>query len=115
MGYTVELWGSHKDLDEDNCITGADVGTPDEAYAVLGELKANPRFCGWEWACIDGPGGRIHEENNPTSTQTDPDDSASREFAILQGMAFGTRGYNEAIGCDGDAPEENGPSAFGRR
>lgn len=107
MTYSAELWGSHKDLGNDDCWTGGDADTLDGAKEILEKLKAkNSRNNGWAYACIEGPEGRVHEETNPNYVATADDDSADRsEFAMQQGMAYGTRGYNEAMGYDTDEPE----------
>jgi hypothetical protein len=120
MDYYVELWGSHKDLDNDDCITGGPAATIEEARALLAELKASPHFRhDWAYVCIDGPNGREYEESREIRAADGADDDALSEFAQQHGMAFGTLGYNEAMGFDGGAPDEGDPgrsaARFGRR
>jgi len=109
MTYSADLWGSHKDLGNDDCWIGGETETLEEAKALLEKLKAKNNKPGdWAYACIEGPEGRVHEETNPNYVASKDDDAADRsEFAMMQGMAFGARGYNEAMGYDTDEPEDD--------
>jgi len=110
MTYSAEVWGSHKDLGNDDCWMGGDAETLEEAKAILEDIKAknSKRDHNWFYACIEGPEGRVHEETNPNYVASKDDYDADRsEFAMMQGMAHGTRGYNEAMGYDTDEPEDD--------
>jgi len=108
MKYSAELWGSHKDLQQDDCWTGSDHETSEEAMASLRALQANPRNRNWAYACVEGPDGRVFEETNPKHVVEEDDDQEARsEFAHMQGMAHGVGAYNEAMGYDTEEPDES--------
>lgn len=64
--YTVNLWGSNPNLENDDCWTGCDYATREEALAAYADPRAT--FGGipgvvlteGEWVEIDGPD--VHEE-----------------------------------------------------
>jgi hypothetical protein len=107
VSYKVDLWGSHPSQGNDDCIIGADCGTLLGARDELVRLKALPSLSSrWAYACVVGPGGLVHEESNPDFADApDDEDAGLSEFAMHQGMAHGTRGFNEAMGLDEGAPE----------
>lgn len=106
--YSVTLWDTHPDKDEDTCSTGMDFATEAEAR----ECYANPEshFKGMSdgyyhhtpYVMLDGP--NVYEvRKRPGIKEYNPardDREAQREFAMQQGMAFGCDGYNEAMGYD---------------
>ena len=95
--YSADLWMSHKDNGNDDCLTGDDAETLAGAHAVLRSLKANPRFAGqWAYACIEGPDGRVYEELNPDYKLEL--EEVDEEYAMQQGMGLGIDAYNEAKG-----------------
>ncbi len=106
MGYRAELWGSHKDLGNDDCwTTGDERATPEEARSDLAGLKAlqdRPSGgSGWAYACVEGSEGRRFEEVNPKQGKRMEDDADARsEFAMQQGMGHGVEAFNEAMGQD---------------
>ncbi len=106
--YSVTLWDTHPDKDEDTCSTGDDFATLEEARAVYD--KPESHFEGMKtgyyshtpYVMLDGPD--VHEvRKRPGIKEYNPaqdDREAQREFAMQQGMAFGCDGYNEAMGYD---------------
>lgn len=108
MDYSIELWGSDKGLGNDDCLTGSDHGTLEEAEAALAKLTAAPYWANqWAYAYIEGPQGRVSTTKNPNYRKTaDEDDGWANEFAQQQGMSFGIGAYNEARGYDTSEPEE---------
>lgn len=102
--FTAEIWQSHKDLGNDDCYTGGEFGSLEEARKELVKMQSRYR---WAYACIEGPEGRVQEETNPNYKPEPDDNSLDRsEFAAMQAMSFGVDAYNEARGFDTDEPEE---------
>ncbi len=109
--FSVSLWGSDPDAGNDDCWTGEDFATRDEALAAYRALYKFPtddiaEGCPeWQFAMIDGPD--THE------TMRNPDERTARrwrremaqsdtewqnERAHQAGMAFGVDGYNDEMG-----------------
>jgi len=110
--YSVTLWGSNPDIiDNDDCWTGDEFATRDEAIACYRTLLACPtqsqlaKVCGYDWECvmIDGPDIHAVTANPDRRTQARHrrerrDSNWRREQAMQAGMAFGADGYNDAMG-----------------
>lgn len=111
--YSVNLWGSNPDeTDNDDCWTGRDYVTRDEAVAAYQAIYkwpdapfGNPRFADFEFCVIDGPD--VHEvmPNPDQKSQARRRREAARsdaeersERAMQAGMAFGVDGYNDEMG-----------------
>ena len=112
--YTVTLWGSNPDeTDEDDCWTGSDFATREEAIACYRAVVMFPEDGlakhmgrgGWEFVMIDGPD--VHDVTpNPDQTSVRKrrrenareDADWQRERAMQAGMAFGCDGYNDEMG-----------------
>jgi hypothetical protein len=113
--YSVTLWGSNPDeTDADDCWTGDDFATREEAIACYREVVMFPddsalaRCCGrggWEYVMIDGPDA--HEvTQNPDRAACDRhrrelarDDAAwQRERAMEAGMLHGIEAFNDEYG-----------------
>jgi hypothetical protein len=114
--YTVTLWGSNPDeTDNDDCWTGDDFATREEAISAYREVVMFPdhsqlaRVCGprgsWEYVMIDGP--ETHEiTQNPDRPscerhrrELDRSDAAwRRELATEAGMLHGIEAYNDEMG-----------------
>lgn len=101
MTYSVNLWGSNPDLDNDDCWTGVEFSTRDEAIAAFnnptgtfGSMRHVVLTEG-EWIEIDGPD--IHEERalvegewTCSRKQARLDDSAAQSEALwLHRMSYG--------------------------
>ena len=102
--YAVNLWGSHPDAENDDCYTGADFETREEAEAVFENPWSVFDRTYYESSVavfeIDGPDvykTRENAEHVPTSGD-DFDDDWRREIAMQAGMAFGCDGYNDVMG-----------------
>jgi hypothetical protein len=115
--YSVNLWGSHPDAGNDDCWTGANFATKDEAlglYRALAGSIGNFELASkldeatghdWEFAEIDGPD--IYDVSiNPDQPRQrkhrrerdNSDAQWKHENAMQAGMAFGCDGYNDAMG-----------------
>ena len=113
--FTVTLWGSNPDeTDEDDCWTGGDFATREEAIACYREVVMFPdhsqlaRVCGrggWEYVMIDGPD--THEvTQNPDRPSCErrrrelerSDAEWRRERAMEAGMLHGVDAYNDEMG-----------------
>lgn len=117
--FSVTLWGSNPDeTDNDDCWTGDDFATRDEAIAAYREVVMFPEAGlaqhmgrgGWEHVMLDGPD--IHEITpNPDQPSCERrrrdlaqgDREWQRERAMQAGMAFGCDGHNDEM-------ESGGPS-----
>jgi hypothetical protein len=117
--YSVEYWGSHPDDDNDDCHTGSDHDTIEEARAAfLGPL---PTFCegvtAYVWLvenhenqegdrriCVTVVEDRYVKRTKPRRSEDD-DREWQREQAHQAGMAFGCQGYNDAMGWDAEPYE----------
>jgi hypothetical protein len=112
--YSVTLWGSNPDeTDNDDCWTGDDFATREEAIAAYRAVVMFPEdgalasVCGrggWEFVMVDGPD--IHEVTpNPDQPSCErgrrelarDDREWQRERAMQAGMAFGCDGYNDEM------------------
>lgn len=97
MTYSVNLWGSHPENENDDCWCGSDFATLAEATAAFNNPASAFKYeTNWAYVEIDGPG--INEvRKNPNYRKPRYSDDGN-EFAMQQGMAFGCDGYNDAMG-----------------
>ena len=97
--FVVDVWGS-KPFTNDDCWTGYDFGTIEEALDTFENPGENSvDLSGVAFIVIDGPG--IHKERRvaPDCNGDDAsDDDWKREQAMQAGMAFGCAGYNDSYG-----------------
>lgn len=98
--YTVNQWCSHPDAGNDDCVTGDDFDSLEEAKASHLYTRA-PYYVAY--IEIDGPVGSDHYElvKNPhySARTVALEDSLERsERAMQAGMAFGCQGYNDEMG-----------------
>jgi len=106
--YSVCIWQTNPELENDDCSTGRDYATREEAEAVY--QAADPAvamgcrpgyFTSEEWVEIDGPGINMARQFRTVKRKRqDSDDEWRREMAMEAGMAFGCQGYNEVMGYD---------------
>ena len=99
--YSVNYWGSHPDAGNDDCWTGRDFDTREEAENVfLSEFKGLPGTPSRDVAWIELDGPAVHRERaNPGFRPSRDDDSAERsERAMQAGMAGGCDWYNDEMG-----------------
>lgn len=105
--FTVDLWGSHPDENNDDCWTGSDWDTMEEAVKAFEDIGS---WCSWgdsrstQWIILSERTGEgeltiLRERRNPNyKPSRDNDDDWRREQAMQAGMAFGCDGYNDAMG-----------------
>lgn len=111
--YSVTLWGSNPDeTDNDDCWTGDDFATREEALAVYRAVVMFPEDGlaqhmgrgGWEYVMIDGP--ETHElTQNPDRPSCErhrreldrSDGEWRRERAMEAGMLHGVEAYNDEM------------------
>jgi hypothetical protein len=102
--FTVNLWGSHPDHNNDDCWTGYDCETLEEALDCLNnpwKYFDKDRDCdGTAYFELDSE--ERHElVGNPEFNERLYEDDCrdwKQEFAMQNGMAFGVDGYNDAMG-----------------
>lgn len=100
MSYTVDLYGSHPDDRNDDCHTGDDFPTLEEAL----EAFNNPEeyfpndYQHAAYILLDGPD--IHKIRKNPDFQPIPDNDAQwrREMAMEAGMLHGVEAYNDFMG-----------------
>ncbi len=102
--FSVLWWGSHPDLDNDDCHYGADFDTVEEAIAFF---KEECDDCSVEYIEIDGiadsdlPKHGIQRiRKNPYFKRDTSDREWQNEMAHEAGMLHGVDAYNEAMGWD---------------
>lgn len=120
LPYAVNLWGSHPDEGNDDCDTGRDYATLDEAARAFQDIGAmlkqwdaeHPEsirpslyYADWVYAELTGPDVHLVRRNpDERAIRRRKRDAAQsdrewqREQAHQAGMAFGCDGYNDAMG-----------------
>ena len=98
--YRVDHWGSHPDLENDDCFTGDDFEALEEAKASKFYARGHYSV---QYIVLDGPD--IHEvRKNPNysakACRFDDSSLERSERAMQAGMAFGCQGYNEEMGYE---------------
>lgn len=107
--YSVCLWGSHPDADNDDCWMGADFATIQEAraafdypacYGEAHELKHWSRCLRTAvYIQIDGPDvNAVRKIDEPKINDQDDLEDWRREIAMEEGMLNGTDAYNDYMG-----------------
>jgi hypothetical protein len=113
--YSVNLWDTHPDLEEDTCSTGEEFATLAEAVACMANLDATFNavyFRNTPFVELDGPDIYLVVERPGVAKRARKEEAmdmaAERsEFAMQQGMGLGIHAYNEAMGGDSEeAPPE---------
>ena len=99
--YSVNHWCSHPDENNDDCMTGSDFATREEAIAFYN--KPGSRHV--KYIEMDGPDGYSIRENEnyvaPTPAEIRAEeDEWRREIAMEAGMCMGIDAYNEVMGYD---------------
>ena len=106
--HSVSLWCSHPEEGNDDCNTGEEYSTAEEARAVFNILASGGVPEGWKprvandfaYLMLDGSG--MHEPEyfkNPHYKHTPDDFSLDRHEAQMQAaMAHGTQGWNDFEG-----------------
>lgn len=100
--YNVLFFGSHPDLENDDCWYGTDYATQAEALLAFEAMVKDLNNCPARdvaYIMIDGPDiNKIRA--NPSFRKSGSDHSWQREFAMQAGMLGGCQAYNEAMGYD---------------
>lgn len=105
--YSVSYWGSHPDEDNDDCFTGRDFDTKEEAETFFnGQVQDPPNLPGYylhDVAFIEIDGPDVNEVRANPDFKSKPatrDDSWQREIANEAGMLHGIEAFNEEMGYD---------------
>jgi hypothetical protein len=93
--YSVDYWGSDPDEGNDDCWTGYDFATLDEARAKFAAEPDAYHCSDTAVIVLDGPD--VHEKRkNPGFRPSKRDDSEWRSEAVMQaGMLGGCEAYND--------------------
>ncbi len=92
--FSVNFWGSHPDDNNDDCWTGSDFDTLEEAVACFAEGSDDADDAYIE---LTGPGVyRVKKLRDPIPETDDAD--GRREIAMEAGMLHGVGAYNDAMG-----------------
>jgi len=97
MKYEVNEWGSHPDENNDDCWTGQDFDTLEEARDCFKEQCKTAAE-----GCVELKGPDVHEVHDTGKRAAPAEDSGSwkREMAMEAGMLHGIQGYNDVMGYD---------------
>lgn len=104
--FSVCLWESHPDEDNDDCSTGTDFATEAEARACIADLDAHFNMVYYRttpYIELDGPGVNEVTERPGVKKRAKRDDFENewrREIANEEGMLGGCDAYNEVMGYD---------------
>jgi hypothetical protein len=98
----VNLWGSHPSQDNDDCWTGVDFETEEQALRAF----ANPTVAFSKGSIrdtayieLEGPNlYKVRKNLDYVPSQRDDDDDWLRDTAQQLGMGLGVKAYNDAIG-----------------
>ncbi len=100
--YSVNLFGSDPDLENDDCWTGDDFETLEAAQKFYENPFADADFAayymtGTAFITLTGPDVDL-KRSNPGFKPAKKDDEWNREFAMQAGMMGGCDAYNAACG-----------------
>lgn len=110
--YSVNLWGSHPDEDNDDCWTGDDFDTLDDARAAADGwvdhfetpdliARVGAGYYTRSTAFVEIAGPDVHEVRRVGHPKRDDGDSDwRREIAMEAGMLHGVEAFNEVMGWD---------------
>ena len=100
--YSVNLWQSDPDEGNDDCITGDDFSTKEEAVAVFENPWShfNRKYFESSTAFFEiyGPDAHSTRKNESYEGSQADSDAWLNEIAMQNGMAFGCDGYNDTYG-----------------
>ncbi len=103
--YSVTFWGSDPDAGNDDCDTGVDFATRDEALAAFLDPfphvdAAYYRPEDTDWIEVDGPDLHDKRRNGAYRPRraSGVDHEWLCEIAMQAGMGLGVDGYNDAVG-----------------
>lgn len=106
--YSVNLWGSHPDEENDDCHTGDDFATKEEALLVYNQTWRDHFSSGSVLSTthveIDGPDLNevkcVKVSRRQAAEDAEFDTMWRREMAMEAGMGLGIDAYNDAMGYD---------------
>lgn len=123
--YSILMWGSHPDDDNDDCSTGVDFDTREEAELIfrsadpieeLSKVHRRDYPDGINFAAyyrdtpfieLDGPDiNEVRKLGDPRKIPVD-DHEWRREQAMQAGMGLGVDAYNDAMGYGTETPDES--------
>jgi len=98
--YAVDYWGSHPDRNNDDCWTGRDFPSKEEALAFYNAEPAYYFNSSTQFIVLSDPTGQILCIRKNPGYQPTPDDQSDwkREAAMQAAMAFGCQGWNDYYG-----------------
>lgn len=98
--FTVEYWGSDPDEKNDDCWTGYDFASIDEARAKFAAEPDAYYYSDTAFIVLDGPG--VHEQRKHPGFRPNSDRAHDaewqREIAMEAGMLYGVDAYNDEMG-----------------
>lgn len=100
--FSVNLWESHPDNENDDCSTGADFDTLAEARACVANLGGTFNmvyYSNTPFVELDGPGVHEVHQRPGVAKRARQEDRMDRSE---QGMGLGIHAFNEAMGCDSE-------------
>lgn len=99
--YSITLFGSHPNCDNDDAFTGADFDTRAEVLAAFHSLWSHfnkEYYCSdTAFIAVDGPDICKLEPNPEFKPRKASDDDWTREQAMQAGMGLGIDAYNDAM------------------
>ncbi len=98
--YSVNEWGSNPDeTDNDDCWTGTDFLTSEEACTAFMLLASGGADCGTAYIVLDGPDIHLVAKNPKFKPSKDDGDAEwKKEIAMEAGMLHGIEAYNDEMG-----------------
>ena len=109
--FSVNLWETHPDKEEDTCSTGESFQTLEQAMECMFNLDKHFNMTYYRntpFVELDGPGvhGVMERPGVAKAAKKEAamDEAAERseEYAMQQGMGLGIHAYNEAMGGDSE-------------
>lgn len=94
--YSVCFYGSHPDLENDDCFYGEDFDTLEEALVCFQALPHDSSVEYIELDGAEGPNGENLIRRNPSFRRYRDDGEWAREHAMQMGMGLGVEAYNDA-------------------
>jgi hypothetical protein len=107
--YAVNHWCSHPNLQNDDCQTGEDFPTLEEAEEAFAKGSTDYAV---EFIQLAGPGvGKIapnpnYDARRVARERRQADREERREQAMQAGMGLGVEAYNETMGWSTESPED---------
>lgn len=105
--YSVNLWESHPDQENDDCSTGESFETLEQAVECMFNLDKHfdmTYYRNTPFVELDGPDVHLVVERPGVAKRARQEDRMDgvREHAMQMGMGLGIHAYNEAMGGDSE-------------